>query len=179
MAYAQSSRTRALRDGRDRRRGLGPARWMKPVRVVLDTNVLVSALLFHGGPVRWLKAALRSGNAVPLASRQTTTELVCVLDYPKFTLGAADQRDLLDDYLPFCESVAVPAPPPVVPECRDPLDRPFLELALVGGADALVTRDADILVLARLFSVPIVPPAVLRENMQTTLSPGSALPTLS
>ena len=40
--------------------------------------------------------------------------------------------------MPYCESVTVSTPPPV-PDCRDPFDRPFLELARAGNADALVT----------------------------------------
>ncbi len=130
---------------------------MTPVRTVLDTSVLVSALLFHAGSLSWLRGAWRSGRILPLVSRDTTTELIRVLTYPKFAFGASEQRDLLDDYLPFCESVTVPVPPPDVPECRDPFDRPFLELALAGRADVIVTGDADLLVLTGKFAVPIQP----------------------
>ena len=52
-----------------------------------------------------------------------------------------------------------------VPECRDPFDRPFLELALVAQADALLTGDKDLLVLAEVFPVPIVTPAAFRERL--------------
>ena len=138
---------------------------MTPVRPVLDTNVLVSALLFHSGTLLWLRGAWRSGHIRPLASRQTTAELIRVLAYPKFALSAGERRELLDDYLPFCETVAVPETPPSVPECRDPFDRPFLELALAGRADALVTGDTDILALAKEFSVPILSPAAFRERL--------------
>jgi len=138
---------------------------MTPVRPVLDTNVLVSALLFHAGALSWLRGAWRSGRIRPLAGRQTTAELIRVLAYPKFALSDGEQRDLLDDYLPFCETVAVPEPPPTVPKCRDPFDRMFLELALAGRADALVTGDTDILALAKVFSVPILSPAAFRERL--------------
>lgn len=138
---------------------------MTPVRPVLDTNVLVSALLFHSGALSWLRGAWRSGRIRPLAGRQTTAELIRVLAYPKFALSDGKRQDLLDDYLPFCETVAVPKLPPVVPECRDPFDRMFLELALAGRADALVTGDADILALAKVFSVPILSPAAFRERL--------------
>ncbi len=138
---------------------------MTPVRPVLDTNVLLSALLFHSGALSWLRAAWRSGDIRPLASRETAAELVRVFAYPKFALDAEERRDLLDDYLPFCETVIVPDPPPAVPECRDPLDRPFLELALAGRADALVTGDTDLLALAGAFPVPILPPAAFRRRL--------------
>ena len=116
---------------------------MTPVRPVLDTNVLVSSLLFHSRALSWLRGAWRLGCVRPLAGKQTTAELIRVLAYPKFALSEGERQDLLDDYLPFCETVAVPKPPPVVLECRDPFDRMFLELALAGRADALVTGDAD------------------------------------
>ena len=132
---------------------------------LIDTNVLLSALLFHSGALSWLRAAWRSGDIRPLASRETAAELVRVFAYPKFALDAEERRDLLDDYLPFCETVIVPDPPPAVPECRDPLDRPFLELALAGRADALVTGDTDLLALAGAFPVPILPPAAFRRRL--------------
>ena len=75
------------------------------------------------------------------------------------------ERSLLADYLPWCETVSVSAPP-AVPECRDPFDRPFLELALVGQADALVTGDKDLLAPAPVFSVPILTPHELKERMR-------------
>ena len=64
-----------------------------------------------------------------------------------------------------------PDPPPPVPHCRDPFDRPFLELALAGRADALVTGDADLLALADSFTVPILTPAALSGRLP---DPGSA-----
>ena len=81
---------------------------MTPSRVVLDTNVVVSALLCHGGALAWLRGTWRSGQILPLASREITAELIRVLACPKFALSDGEQRDLLDDYLPFCGSVAVP-----------------------------------------------------------------------
>ena len=134
-------------------------------RFVLDTNVLLSALLFQVGSLSWMRGAWREGSILPLAGRQTTAELIRVLAYPKFRLSEDDRKSLLADYLPCCETVAVPYPPPDVPLCRDPSDRPFLELALAGRADALVTGDRDLLTLAAGFSVPILAPAALRDRL--------------
>ena len=130
-------------------------------RVVLDTNVLVSALLFPSGTVAWLRTAWQARAVVPLASRETTAELIRVLSYPKFQLTDEEREDMLADYLPWCETVRL-SEPPGVPVCRDPFDRPFLELALGGHADALVTGDGDLLTLAPVFSVPILTPDELR-----------------
>lgn len=138
---------------------------MTPPRLVLDANILVSALLFHSGRLSWLRGAWSSGRIRPLAGRETTAELIRVLGYPKFRLSEADRQDILEDYLPFCETVTVPDPPPAVPECRDPFDRPFLELALAGNADALVTGDADLQALSDAFVVPILTPAGLKRQV--------------
>ena len=127
-------------------------------RWVLDTNVLVSALLFPAGRLTWIRNAWRSGTIVPLVSRETTSELIRVLCYPRFGLIPREHEDLLADYLPYCESVNVSMPLPV-PECRDPFDRPFLELARAGKADALVTGDKDLHSLAAAFPIPILTPA--------------------
>ena len=146
---------------------------MTSPRLVLDTNVVLSALLFHAGALSWLRSAWRSGRLRPLASRDTTAELLRVMAYPKFSLTAAERRDLLDDYLPCCETVTIPDLPPVVPECRDPFDRSFLELALAGRADALITGDADLLALAESFAVPILSPVTLKIRLPGMGSAGT------
>ena len=137
---------------------------MTPVRTVLDTNVLVSALLFPKGTVSWLRDAWRTGAILPLASRETVSELVRVLCYPKFRLNEEEREELLADYLPYCDSVHVGEPPPV-PECRDPFDRIFLEVALVGRADVLITGDEDLLALAAAFPVAILTPQAFARRL--------------
>ena len=71
----------------------------------------------------------------------------------------------MNQYLPWCEMVTVPDPPDV-PECRDPRDRPFLELAMAARADALVTGDNDLLTLAEVFAVPIITPTELMARLE-------------
>lgn len=119
-----------------------------PPRVVLDTNVVLSALLFGGGPAARVRAGWQVGRFVPLASTATAQELVRVLGYPKFGLSADEQHELLADYMPWVEVVRIPALPPAVPSCRDPFDLPFLHLAMAGRARALVSGDRDLLSLA-------------------------------
>ena len=116
-------------------------------RAVLDTNVVLSALLFGGGPAGRLRRAWQSGLLLPLVSTATAQELIRVLAYPKFKLSSADQEELLADYLPWAQVITVPNPPPAVPPCRDVNDVPFLHLATAGDADWLVSGDADLLVL--------------------------------
>lgn len=130
---------------------------MTPPRVVLDTNLVLSALVFTGGPTARLRQAWQQGRCLPLVSTATVQELMRVLAYPKFRLSHAEQAELLADYLPHAEVVAVPTPPPAVPACRDPHDLPFLHLALAGSAQALVTGDKDLLALAGQLPFPILP----------------------
>ncbi len=138
------------------------------MRVVLDTNVLVSALLFRSGSLVWVRHGWHSSQLQPLVSRDTVSELLRVLAYPKFALSAADRDDLLADYLPWCETVGIPVAMPdatVTPACRDRHDQPFLDLAIAGRAEALVTGDRDLLVLAGTVAVPIITPADLKTRL--------------
>jgi putative PIN family toxin of toxin-antitoxin system len=115
-------------------------------RVVFDTNVVLSALLFTHGRLSWLVGHWQVGNCVPLASRATATELTRILAYPRFRLTADEQLEALANYLSFCETVEVARPCQVL--CRDLKDQAFLDLAESGRADLLVTGDEDLLVLA-------------------------------
>lgn len=127
-----------------------------PPRVVIDTNLVLSALVFAQGRLTPLRQAWQTHRIQPLVSRVTTAELIRVLAYPKFKLSPEEQRELLADTLPYCKTVRIPEPPPKTPACRDPFDAPFLQLALAGKAKALVTDDRDLLSLARGFACPIL-----------------------
>lgn len=130
------------------------------LRVVLDTNVVLSALVFGGGTAGRLRLAWQQGEFVPLASTATAQELVRVLGYPKFRLSPQEQDELLADYLPHTHAVRIPQPPPSVPACRDVMDLPFMQLAVAGRAQLLVSGDRDLLTLScefeKTFACPIV-----------------------
>lgn len=134
-------------------------------RVVIDTNLVLSALVFAQGRLSPLRQAWQSGDCLPLISQETASELLRVLAYPKFKLAPAEQHELLADYIPWCKTVTMPHPPPVTPNCRDPFDVPFLQLAIVGKADFLVTGDQDLLSLAKKFARPIVGAAQYLETL--------------
>ena len=130
-----------------------------PPRVVLDTNVVLSALVHTHGRLVPLRHAWQQERARPLVSALSIAELIRALAYPKFRLPNEEQQELLADYLPYCITVRMPARPPRIPACRDPFDLPFLQLAVAGQADYLVTGDRDLLALADRFPCPIVTPA--------------------
>lgn len=128
-------------------------------RVVLDTNTVLSALLFAQGRLVRLRVAWQSGALTPLLCAQTVEEFLRVLAYPKFKLTPQEREELLGDYLPFGEVVAPWRKRPAVPTCRAKHDRVFLELAAVGAADRLVTGDPDLPSLGRQAKFQIIAPA--------------------
>ena len=130
---------------------------MRPVpRVLLDTNVVLSALVFAHGRAVELREAWQAGRVEPLISKATLDELIRVLAYPKFKLATEEQHELLADYLPYCRTVTIPARPPRTPACRDPWDVPFMQLAIVGKADFIVTGDQDLLDVKSKRLCPII-----------------------
>lgn len=134
------------------------------MRVVFDTNVVVSALVF-GGQLRWLRHAWASGTVTPIVCRETVTELLRVLTYPKFRLDQLERETLLADYLPFAETTALPNALPELPlRCRDRDDVMFLHLAIASRADLLVSGDADLTDLASAYRV--VSAATLRSTLE-------------
>jgi putative PIN family toxin of toxin-antitoxin system len=132
-------------------------------RVVFDTNAVLSALLFIHGRLSWLVGHWQVGNCVPLISHATAEELTRILAYPKFRLTADEQLEALASYIPYCEAVEIANSCPVL--CRDPKDKPLLDLAQCGKADALVTGDEDLLALAGQTEFVIEAPEEYRRRI--------------
>ena len=80
-----------------------------PLRAVLDTTVLVSALLFKQGKLSWLRPCWQQGQLTPVLAESTARELLRVLAYPKFRLQPADRERLLEDLLPGVKAGAPPS----------------------------------------------------------------------
>lgn len=133
------------------------------VRVVFDTNDVLSALLFTRGRLSWLVGYWQAGNCVPLISRVTAAELTRILAYPKFQLSAGEQLEALASYIPYCEAVEIAKSCPVL--CRDAKDQPLLDLAHGGRADLLVTGDEDLLALAGQTKFVIETPEAYRRRI--------------
>ena len=124
------------------------------IRAVLDTNVVVSALLFSGPPSR-LISAWQSGRLRLVVSAPILDEYIRVLAYPKFKLTNTEIRGLLEEEpIPFIETVtAVPAN---IPDLRDPDDAKFITCAVAAGVRWLVRGDDDLLSLHHVESVDIL-----------------------
>ncbi len=116
------------------------------MRVVLDTNVIVSALVYEGESSR-LVPAWRRRRMFPLASPETTAEYIRVIKYQKFKLSEDRTNQLLyEELLPILEAVTEFKGRLTHP-CKDPDDDKFLRVAIGGSADCLVTGDAALLAL--------------------------------
>jgi len=128
-----------------------------PERVVVDTNVFVSGLLrFSSVPGRAAGHAM--DNAVLLVSEATIREMADVLAQEKFDrYVSVEQRiQFLHLIASKAEFVSIIHP---IRECRDPKDDKFLEVALNGRADLIITGDADLLAMHPWRGVVISSPA--------------------
>ena len=123
-------------------------------RVVLDTNIVVSAAL-PGSRLRLLVKAWQHGRLRLLISADIFEEYLRVFTYPKFQLSLEDIRRLLEhEVLPYAEFVKVTSRVEVI---RDDLsDNAFLACALDGRADAIVSGDRHLLELRSFKGIPIL-----------------------
>jgi putative PIN family toxin of toxin-antitoxin system len=117
----------------------------RPVRVVLDTNVALDWLVFDDVRFRRLALALEEAVWTLISDRLCLEELKDVLARPQIGVSQPDQEKALARYCGHAEMI--PDRPPVVglPQCRDPDDQLFLELAERGGATLLISRDKELL----------------------------------
>jgi len=120
----------------------------KPAAAVLDTNVLLALWLFRDPAVEPLRAALAAGQLQACRSPATDAEFAEVLRRPElFDVATERQAALLGAWEAASTPVdGIHAAPWT---CRDPLDQKFLDLAVSAGATWLITRDRDLLRLAR------------------------------
>jgi len=101
--------------------------------VVLDANIVVSALLFDGQLERLIEL-WKEGKILPLCSKEIVGEYLKVLSYPKFQLTEEEISYLLTrEILPWFEVVEVPKGMPYVE--ADPEDDKFIWCAIEGKAE--------------------------------------------
>ena len=131
-------------------------------RFILDTNVLISALLFKTSvPFRAIELAEKQG--IILYSEATLNELEQVLNRKKFNkyLSLEDRQLFLLKFISSSQLVSITEN---ITVCRDEKDNQFLELAVSGNANVIVTGDMDLLVLSPFQSVEIVTPDMLIDR---------------
>jgi putative PIN family toxin of toxin-antitoxin system len=128
-------------------------------RVVIDTNVFISGVLSTtSAPARCVDAVVTGGQLI--ASHDTLRELFERLLSPKFDpyVTRARREELLSRLAPLVEIVEVVQQ---VRACRDPHDDKFLEAAVNGRADLIITGDKDLLELHPCRGIAILSPAAL------------------
>ncbi len=134
------------------------------IRVVVDTNVLISSVLSSKGkPNRVVKTVLFQG--VLLFSQSTFEEAETRLLLPKFERYVNPGQ--VNDFLNFLRGTAQFIKPEItIAACRDADDNRFLELAVDGKADVIVTGDKDLLALHPFQGIPILNPASFLEYVE-------------
>lgn len=137
------------------------------MRVVVDTNILVRALIKPQGTVGPVLLRLQKGDFTLLYSPATLEELVEVLDRPRIRQKHRLTRDDIADVIALLmvRGVAI-QPRRRIRLCRDPKDDKFLELAAAGQTDAIVSGDADLLVLNPFEGIPILSPAAFLARLE-------------
>lgn len=127
------------------------------IRVVVDVNVAVSAILFtNSTPRQAIDLALRRGTI--LISDAVAQELAQVLARERFDqyVPLANREESRDEIVRQSELVEITES---IQVCRDPDDDKILELAISGGAAYIVTGDADLLSLNPFRGIAVVTPA--------------------
>ncbi len=120
------------------------------MRLVIDTNVLVSALIFKDSRHLPLRAAWTEKRVTPLLSIATYRELKGVLGYRMFAIDDDRIHEAIAAIGPFIEWVTIDeAKTATLPKCSDRDDQKFLDAALCGKADAILTYDKALLKLRR------------------------------
>jgi putative PIN family toxin of toxin-antitoxin system len=130
------------------------------VRVVLDTNVLVSGLIGEHGPPRQLIDAWLEGRYTLLTSLYQAAELNHVLSYPRIASRLRLEESELSLILAalLSEAEVTPSLLELPGVTRDPKDDPLVACALEGNADYLVSGDRDLLDLGEYGEIQIVSP---------------------
>jgi putative PIN family toxin of toxin-antitoxin system len=129
---------------------------MTPLRIVVDSNVIISGFLFGGNPARVLGSAVE-GVTRCFTSLSILDEVRGVLQRPKFGLSAEQALAFVDEFHLLCQVVDPRNRVHVIAE--DPKDNMVLECADAAEADVIVSGDAHLLDLKQWGTVRIVSPA--------------------
>ena len=126
------------------------------MRLVYDTNIVISALLFEGSkPAKAFDIGIKQGSI--LFSLSTLAELEEVLWRNKFDqyISHEERKQFLTSFILNSAPVEIDE---TISECRDPKDNKFLELAVCGKANFMISGDEDLLVLNPFRNIQIVTP---------------------
>ena len=127
------------------------------MRAVIDTNVLLSGLLWRGAPHALIEH-VQAGTLAMVSSPALLAELAEVISRAKFDEILARSNTSRERSLAEMRQLAEVIVPPPLPQpvCRDPDDDHILACALAAQADLIVSGDADLLNLREYQSIRIV-----------------------
>lgn len=130
------------------------------MRAVIDTGVLVSALIRRQGTTGDVLRALRDGRFTAIYSTDILVEIIDVFGRPTFRQKYHIEPDDITAIVNLLRLRGeVVTPTRKVTACRDPKDNKFLEAALATETDCIVSGDADLLILTPFENIPILRPA--------------------
>ena len=136
---------------------------IKKIRTVIDTNVIVSAILFGGIPGK-LISLWKSGRITPLASKDMIDEYIKVLAYPKFKLSENEINYIVyNEILPYFEVVASKPGGAIIQE--DPSDDKFIHCAKSGKASVIISGDHHLLNLKSYGKIKILTPSQFLKEL--------------
>ena len=145
---------------------------MTPHRVVLDANVIVSALIRpDSAPGRILRAAVDGRAVLLVTSAPLLSERLAVLSYPRLQRYLKIDVQERQAFVVLLEQIAEPvslAHHPETGTCRDPADEPYLQTAVAGRADCIISGDRDLLDMQEIDGIPIATPAEFDRILQAT-----------
>ena len=128
---------------------------LTPLRVVIDTSVVIPILVNPEPERNWLCQLWQSRNIEPLLNSETRQELEAQLkrasptvkEYPAHRFAQSRMRL----YQPYCREIPLQVVPDA-PVCRDPNDQMFVELAIAGRASFLISRDDDLIAMGSILN---------------------------
>ena len=135
------------------------------MRVVIDTNVVVSALLF-GGELEPFVCLWKKRKIIPIASKEIIGEYLRVLAYPRFDLTPKEVEFLLlQEIDPFFEIIQVNFDKKIV--TSDPSDDKFICCAVAGKTEFIISGDQHLLNLGQYGKIEIIKARAFLNKFQT------------
>ena len=132
------------------------------MNIVIDTNVIISAILFGGIPGKLIKL-WKKGTITPLITEEIMSEYLKVLAYPKFELSEEEIKYIIhQEILPFFKAVKSSPGPPIIK--KDPDDDKFIQCAKAGKAKIIISGDHHLLALQSYKNIKILTPSEFFEK---------------
>ena len=135
----------------------------KVIYLVIDTNVVISAILFGGAPGQLIDL-WEKGTIMPLVTEEIMAEYIRVLTYPKFKLSEEEINYIIHQkILPYFKAVKSKPGPSIIK--KDPDDDKFIQCAEAGSAKTIISGDRHLLALKSHHGINILTPTQFLEEL--------------